>query len=341
MWSSLLAACLLWAGFQQASAQTAFIPTQMTPAEASVPPQEYPAEEYVNADMFYVEGYPSDTQGEIFYDDGYGPSIFDNSSEAWCDVDQAWSWHLLPDGLIYKSYLAGVKEPRLGTVIFHEKNRGWLMDATLGGRVGIFRYGTDNAIAPEGFQVDVEGAAFPRLDLDPNWDMVSTDFRAGVPITYGSGKWRTKFGYYHMSSHLGDEEIITLGTTDTRINFARDALVLGVSYYPNPALRLYSEAAWAFYSDGGSDPWEFQFGLDYSPIGWTGIRGTPFFAVNTHLRQELNYSGNLVAQAGWQWRGRTGHLLRFGFQYFNGLSNQYQFYDTFEEQFGGGLWYDF
>ena len=46
-------------------------------------------------------------------------------------------------------------------------------------------------------------------------------------------------------------------------------------------------------------------------------------------------------QTGWMWRGRSGHVCRVGMQYFNGLSDQCQFYRTFEEQIGVGLWYDF
>ena len=73
----------------------------------------------------------------------------------------------------------------------------------------------------------------------------------------------------------------------------------------------------------------------------TGCRGAPFFAVHGHLREELNYSGNFVLQTGWAWRGTTSHLLRAGFHYYNGLSDQYSFYRNFEQQIGGGLWYDF
>ena len=32
---------------------------------------------------------------------------------------------------------------------------------------------------------------------------------------------------------------------------------------------------WAFYANEGADPWEFQFGLDYSQPGPTGAMGTP------------------------------------------------------------------
>ena len=51
-------------------------------------------------------------------------------------VPSPYVWQLLPDGLIYKSYLAGLKEPRLGTQVFYEREEGWKWDVTLGGRVG-------------------------------------------------------------------------------------------------------------------------------------------------------------------------------------------------------------
>ena len=50
-----------------------------------------------------------------------------------------------------------------------------------------------------------------------------------------------------------------------RLNFSRDVLVLGGSYYLTVDLRLYAEAGWAFDSDGGMHR-EFQFGIDYSPV---------------------------------------------------------------------------
>ena len=149
-----------------------------------------------------------------------------------------------------------------------------------------------------------------------------------------------KFGYYHLSSHIGDEYLLKYPDFP-RINYVRESLVSGLAVYLNPNLRLYSEAGYAFYIDGGAKPWEFQFGADFSPAEPTGLGGAPFFAINGHLRQENDFGGNMTVQTGWQWRGRTGHLLRFGMQYFNGMSDQYQFYNRFEEQIGAGLWYDY
>jgi hypothetical protein len=254
--------------------------------------------------------------------------------------DSRWSWQVLPNGLIYRSYLAGVREPRFAGVWNYERDLGWVMDIALGGRAGIIRYGTTNDFQPEGWQLDIEGAAFPRLDLEDENDMVATDFRFGVPLTYGVGRFQTKFGFYHLSSHLGDE-FLESHPSATRINFSRDVLVLGAGWFFTPALRGYAEAGYAVRSDV-SQQWEFQFGFDYSPACPSGFRGAPFFAVNAHLREEVDYGGNFVAQLGWQWRGAgSGQLFRFGAQYFNGMSEQYEFIADSESKVGLGLWYDF
>jgi hypothetical protein len=255
---------------------------------------------------------------------------------------QPWFWQLLPEGLIYRSYLAGVHEPRLSAVYFHEFDRnGWLIDTAIGSRVGLLRYGTETDIRPDGFQLDLEAAAFPRLNPESEMDLVSSDFRFGVPFTWGRGAYQVKVAYYHLSSHLADEFMLTNGDVP-RLNFSRDAIVLGNSYYLTTDLRVYAEVGWAFYTDGGSDPWELQFGVDYSPLLPMFGRGSPFVALNGHLREEVNFGGNFVAQLGWQWRGKfTERLLRVGVHYLTGHSPQFQFFRDSEEQLGVGVWYDF
>jgi hypothetical protein len=253
-----------------------------------------------------------------------------------------WTWQLVPDGLMYPSYLAGVKEPRFASQWTNQRNHGWVWDSTLGGRVGIARLGTQNDIRPEGWQLDFEGAAFPRIDLSEGHDreFESADYRVGVPLTTRQGPWEGKFGYYHLSSHLGDEFLETHSGVD-RINYVRDSLLLGVALRPHRDWRLYGEVGWAFHIDGGARPWEFQFGGEYSPAEPTGAAGAPFVAANGHLRQDNNFGGNVNVEAGWQWRGRSGHLFRVGAQFFDGMSEQYQFFTQHEDQVGVGLWYDF
>jgi hypothetical protein len=258
-------------------------------------------------------------------------------------AQEPFSWQLLPTGLIYRSYLAGVKESRFaGAMNYSDDRTGWLLDVTLGGRVGIVRFGTEDNLRPDGWQLDIEGAAFPRIDLEQeSWDLESADFRFGVPLTYGYGPYQMKIAYYHLSSHAGDELLLN-NPGLTRINYSRDAIVWGHSYYVTDAFRVYGEAGWAYQADGGSEPWELQYGFEYSPAWPTGMYGAPFFAANGHLREEVDFGGNAVVQAGVQWRGRTSsRLLRAGVQYFNGHTAQYQFFRRSEELIGLALWYDY
>jgi hypothetical protein len=251
-----------------------------------------------------------------------------------------WCWQLLPSGIIYQGYLADTKESRIGTQVFSDNGERTLWDTNLGGRAGIFRLGTVEAAWPQGWQLDLEGSGQVRLDPGEERDLQSSDFRFGIPLTFGYGRQRLKFGYYHLSSHMGDEFLVKNPDVD-RVNYVRDVLVLGYAYYWTDNLRLYAETGWAFYTDI-SEPWEFRFGLEYAPARPTGLRGAPFFAAHGHLQQELDFGGSLTVQAGWAWRGsRTSHLFRTGFHYYNGASNQYSFYNEFEQQIGAGVWYDF
>jgi hypothetical protein len=234
--------------------------------------------------------------------------------------------------------LAGTKEPRISSVWTSDDRQGAVWDVTLGARVGIIRYGTGTSVRPEGWQLDIEGAAMPRLDPSlESAPLVSTDYRFGIPLTYGYGRWQTKVGFYHVSSHLGDE-FMQLNPNFVRINYTRDSFVAGLGFFPTDNIRLYGEVGVAAV-DGGAKPLEFQYGAEYSPAH---RGGAPFAAVNGYTREDVKFGGNVVAQCGWQWRGGgPGRLLRVGLEYYNGKSDQFEFFNQYESRIGGGIWYDF
>ena len=93
----------------------------------------------------------------------------------------------------------------------------------------------------------------------------------------------------------------------------------------SPAWRIYGEAGWAFNASGGADPWDGQFGTELSQPGPT-TGWTPFLAVNGRVRQENDFSGDMALQCGWLQRGILDQTLRFGAQYYNGKSNQFEFF---------------
>ncbi len=273
---------------------------------------------------------------DFIYDDGEVPYDDGEYSDA-----ESWQWRILPSGLAYRAYLAGPRESRMSSFWAHEKDQGWLWDIALGGRAALLRYGTADAIRPQGWELQIEGAGLPRLGMESESDVQAVDFRFGVPIVYAIGNYQTKIAYYHLSSHLGDEFLIKNPGYD-RLNYVRDSFVWGNGYFLTPELRAYGEVAYAFNVDGGAKPWEFQFGLEHAPAAPTGFHGAPFAAANAQIREENDFSGNLVFQVGWSWRGAgAGHLLRTGFEYFNGKDEQYSFVNESQQKLGLGLWYDF
>ena len=310
----------------------------------------------------------------LSFADDFPPIRLSPEQSGVCDPDmirnvsvqtENWSWQLFPDGFMYPTYLAAVQN-RLGGVWNYDDDFGWMWDITLGGRAPILRYGNKSGLFPEGWQLDMEGSVHLRLHLDESMDMEANDFRFGLPISYGTKIWQFRTGYYHVSSHIGDERILRyhqqygnnggdpaipnsgydLGTrqgSDYRINYYREALLFSYAVRPTPNTRLYAEADYAVMLGERTKPWHFQFGAEYSPVypargGW----GTPFAAVNTRLMQEHNFDGNVTVQMGWQWRGSHNQLFRIGVQYHGGVSDQYEFivYRR-EHKVGLGIWYDF
>lgn len=266
------------------------------------------------------------------------------ASPADCQTSGIWTFSTLPDGLVYKPYLAGPRESRVAGSFLNETSQGWLWEGVVGGRVGLMRYGTCGGIFPEGLQLDLEAAVFPRLNLEERWELESADFQFGLPVTWApQGRpFQFKFGFYHFGSHLGDDFIRRTGIVVPSRTYTRDAFNLGISIQLTESIRSYMESSFAIQTEGPAEPWQFQFGLDYTPMTGFSKAGSPFFGINGLLREEVDFGGGLTVMTGWQWRGRdTDNRLRLGLHYFNGKSNQHSFWNEHEELIGLGLWYDY
>lgn len=255
-------------------------------------------------------------------------------------VEEPWDWHLLPGDTMFKSFLAGTHAQRMAGEVVESDKQGTLLDTTIGGRIALLRKGTVGP-NPEGWELQVVGAAFTRLAPDRESDVEAVDFNFALPVVYRQGPTAYRFGYDHISSHLGDEFLIKNPGYD-RLNYVRDSMVFAVVHDLSDSVDVYGEANYAFHNTGGSEPWHFQFGAEYQPEPVPGWRGAPVAAINTLLREEFGYEGNLGLIAGWQWRGlQRDDALRLALTYYTGRSRQFSFYDLYETLAGVGLYYDF
>ncbi|TWU33414.1 DUF1207 domain-containing protein [Novipirellula artificiosorum] len=312
--------------------------------EGPVPNWALESAEYYEQSSEVVPLYDNTSNRSVqSYFDDTGASLVPNASYPYGEPSCAepWTWTALPDGLLWHSYLAAPHEPRISTVIFGDTDHGIYWDATLGGRVGLLRYGTGDARGGQGWQWDVEGAAMTRLNIREQEDVESVDFRFGTLITTRQGNWGAKFGYFHISSHVGDEYLIRNPLFE-RINYVTESLVLGGSLYPNERVRIYGESALAVKRSGGAKPWQFQTGFEYTGIPVSRTSGNPFFAVNLDLREAVDFDPAWTLQTGWQWKGsKSGNQFRTGLQYHNGPTSQFEFFYEDEHYLGGGVWYDY
>ena len=162
-----------------------------------------------------------------------------------------------------------------------------------------------------------------------------------MPLSYRSGGTAFSVGYDHISTHVGDE-FLERNPGFRRINYSRDALLAAVRQDVTDELTVYGEAAWAFYNQGGSEPWAFQFGAEWYREPATAAVGGPVLAANVQMREEFDFGGRFTTVAGWQWREpRAGRLLRLALNYETGKSRYYEFGPEDETAIGLGLFYDF
>ena len=303
------------------------------------------------------------------------PSLFLGTRNHWGEPRSArfiGNCQFLPSGHIFPGYLADVAESRIAGVWNKDNHFGWIWDATLGGRIAALRIGSRGCDRPTGFQIDFEGSAHLRLDFENEFELYSTDYRAGLPITWGGQYWQFKTGYCHVSSHIGDEYFIrrlipSLEAGERfrqhrfRTSYSRDSLLLAVAFRPHPNMRLYSEADFNVGNVGSANENRksyavLRFGVEYSPPLTTNTPNRlnfmnlpnlahirPFAAIHSNLFEQFRYSGNVCIQIGLQNRGSNNQLFRIGVQYFYGVSEQYQFAAMYppENKFGFGVWYDY
>ena len=261
------------------------------------------------------------------------------SSSPSLSAGHEWYFDFLPEGLIYRPYLAGPKESRTGIQFYNTSDR-WQFDSSIGAQWGLMRYGTQDSVFPLGWQLDMEASAQFRHSDFASQNVLTNDIRFGLPLSFSRNNHKTKLGLYFLRSNPSSRVLDIIEDINDDEFFQREALVLGHSIYLSDNFRIYGEIGYAF-SSKVSDKWEFQFGAECAPVQKTGILGAPFLAANAYLREEVDFGGIFNLQAGWAWRKRSGRLFRIGLHYANGKSNHFTMHDLFEQQMGFGMWYDF
>jgi hypothetical protein len=178
-----------------------------------------------------------------------------------------------PVGDVFRPLVADPTEPRLFlSVLGLEAPAARYTVAAIGAGTNFGFYRWPGERAGEGWQVGMFGSIFSQFDLgSASDDLVNTDFRVGVPLSYRRGDFSARARVWHQSSHLGDELILS-GAAPNRVGLSVEVLDF--------------LAAWDF---GG---WRPYAGGSYL------LHGTPQGLKKAGLQAGLDYVGSRPVLAG-------------------------------------------
>lgn len=199
-------------------------------------------------------------------------------------------------------------------------------------------------------QFDVEGglwALFEQTEFSA--PLVNADYYVGFPLTFARGCWSFRLRPFHISSHIGDEFLLTHENFDRR-NPSAEYIDFAVAYQPNVDTRFYGLIGWIARSDETFRCkklyFEYGFDLYFSEFGFYNpcqqILGRPFFAVDIKQKKDTSYKLDSNIAAGYEWRKTCGleRCLRILAEYHDGFSQEGQFcrsrtnYTTFKISYG-------
>lgn len=212
---------------------------------------------------------------------------------------------------------------------------------TFGEMMPLYRDGN----VEEGFwQIAAFGTASILHDLDTSsWDLVSTDYRFGVALTFRKNDLSGVARVLHHSSHVGDEYL--LNNPVQRNNFSFEAVDFILSYDLKEWLRVYGGPGYMFSPDPDDlDPAYVQYGAEYySPHTYFSGRVRPVAAVDIQNWEMYDWGGHISLRAGVQLESRNTLLNRINILvgYYNGKSHHGQFLQESDEYYHLGAQYEF
>ncbi|MCP5469283.1 MAG: DUF1207 domain-containing protein [Chlamydiales bacterium] len=217
-------------------------------------------------------------------------------------------------------------------------------DDVVGKHVGAVSFGNDfmfyrwlNVWRWQGdMDIGIQAGIFSVFDLDhPTACMVNTDFFVAFMMTYAVNKWSWRFRIWHISSHLGDEFLISNPGYDRR-NLSDEAVDLFVSYQMAKSVRLYLGVGDIFLRDKEfpEHPLYFEWGAEIRCFGcrdrFNRLYAQPVLAMNFWCWENNGWSVTQTYVWGMEWSKLqgVGQKLRLLFEFHDGHSKEGQFVTT-------------
>ena len=246
---------------------------------------------------------------------------------------------VMPSGTIYNAPIADPKWPRfsVGYQNHYKKNYARsIYSLSFGENLALFRHKNNSEI----YELGIQAGLFGAMDISSNpTRLINSDYFVGLGLSIvKSKKWQNMIQFSHLSSHLGDELIVSdPHLTKKRINLSYETLKWLTAYKFN-SLRPYFGVGYIVHKDPSSlKPFSFEGGVDYLSEDKFIFRTTRAVAgAHIHSWEENKFRPSLNLRAGLQlenpvWQGR---FLQGLIDYSYGKSRHGQFYKQKEHYIG-------
>lgn len=271
----------------------------------------------------------------------YGPEREDAGSG---DGRSKFRGHLFPDGDLFRSLLADMKEPRFyGSVRRVDFSAPPLPSGgdeeitaalvALGERLDM--WGLRDEGSCEGLQLGIFGSVFSQFNMDaPSSDLLNTDFTAGLRVTGRRGPWSARLRFFHQSSHLGDELLLNNpGVERVNLSFETlDALLSLDGRMRRVLWRLYGGGGYIVRSSSELERGVAQWGVELRGPMWDAGDETLFrllAAGDFRSFRERDWRTTASVKGGLEWASRpTTRRVRLLFAYLDGFVPFGQFFST-------------
>lgn len=214
-------------------------------------------------------------------------------------------------------------------------------DSVIGKHVGAVSFGDDfiflrlkDVLWLHGdMDLGIEAGIFSVFDLDhPEACLVNTDFFVAALVTYAIDRWSCRFRLWHLSSHLGDEFLLSNPGFDRR-NLSDEGVDFFVSYQLGQAIRVYAGIGDIFDRDKEfpEHPLYAEWGAEIRAFGgrdsFNRLYVQPFLAMHFRAWQEHDFDLDQNYAFGVEWSKiqGVGRKFRIFFEYHNGFCKEGQF----------------
>jgi len=192
------------------------------------------------------------------------------------------------------------------------------------------------------WEIGVQAGLFGLMDIGTKPSaLINADYYIAIPVTYSTGAWSGLIRGYHLSSHLGDEFMLTPeGKKTKRINLSYEGVDALLSYNFN-SFRLYGGGGYLINRDPKYiKPRKVQVGGEYYWYN-TFFNGKlrPVAGIDIKSEEMSRWYPGISCKVGVQLENAAliSNKVQFMLEYYSGKSIHGQFYNNKVRYIGFGI----